>query len=140
MGLAGVVPGRLGWAEAEARALVPHVERILAEANWLATTEFSTIHYVMRFGEDAQVEIHCRNRPKYNELEVASQVAMRALHEVFLNRPKLRLFLCLELKRVLSHIQDSCRLPPLPALEDFLNRWPYAQQALAADACKATRV
>ncbi|GAA5214794.1 hypothetical protein GCM10025776_08760 [Corallincola platygyrae] len=120
MGLVGTVEGRLGWADDETRKLVPDIENIVAEANWLESVEFDTIHYVMRFGAETDSKIYCRINRKYQELEVASQVSMQDLHGVFLDREKLRLFLCAELYRVLQYLEKKYKLPSLPVLQSFL--------------------
>ena len=120
MGLVGTVQGRLGWADDEIRKLVPEIENIVRDANWLEPVDFDTIHYVMRFGEEAESKIYCRRNRKYQELEVASQVSMQELHDVFLHREKLRVFLCAELSRVFKHLEKKYKLPSLPVLRSFL--------------------
>ncbi len=122
MGLAGTVQGRLGWAEDEARKLVPEIEARVREGRWLESADFDTIHYVMRFGAEAESAIFCRRNRKYQELEDASQVSMVELHDVFLDREKLRVFLCAELSRVFEYLETKYALPPLPALQAFLAR------------------
>lgn len=124
MGLVGTTQGRLGWAGDEAQKLMPEIEKIISEAEWLASEDFDTIHYVMRFGVSAQERIPCRRNRKDDELEVASEVAMEALHRVFLDRRELRRFLCRELQRVFDHLEGKYRLEPLPKLKDFLEAWP----------------
>ncbi len=120
MGLVGTVQGRLGWASDESRKIVPEIEAIIRESKWLDSVDFDTIHYVMRFGAEAESKVHCRRNSKYQELEVASQVSMKDLHEVFLDREKLKVFLCVELSRVLTHIEAKYRLPELPKLNSYL--------------------
>ena len=119
MGLVGTVQGRLGWADDETRKFVPDIERIISEAKWFDSVDFDTIHYVMRFGAEAESKIHCRRNRKYQELEIASQVSMQELHNVFLNREKLRSFLCAELVRVFEHIETKYKLPALPKLYSY---------------------
>jgi hypothetical protein len=119
MGLVGTVQGRLGWAGDETRKLVPEIERIISEARWLECVEFDTIHYIMRFGAEAESKINCRKKRKYQELEVASQVSMQELHEVFLNREKLNNFLCKELARVFQYLEIKYKLPSLPVLNSY---------------------
>jgi hypothetical protein len=119
MGLVGTVQGRLGCAGYETRKLVPEIERIVSEARWLECVEFDTIHYIMRFGAEAESNISFRRKRKYQELEVASQVSMQELHEVFLNSEKLNKFLCKELARVFQHLETKYKLPPLPALNAY---------------------
>lgn len=82
--------------------------------------DFDTIHYVMRFGAEAESKIYCRRNRKYQELEVASQVSMQDLHGVFLDREKLRVFLSTELSRVFQHLEKKYKLPSLPALQSYL--------------------
>ena len=120
MGLVGTVQGRLGWADDETRKLVPEIENIVRGANWLETVDFDTIHYVMRFGAEDESKIYCRRNRKYQELEVASQVSMQELHDVFLDREKLRVFLCAELSRVFQYLEKKYKLPSLPALHSYL--------------------
>ena len=120
MGLVGTVQGRLGWADDETRKLVPEIEKIVREENWLESVDFDTIHYVMRFGADAESKIYCRRNKKYQELEVASQVSMQDLHDVFLDRDKLRVFLCSELARVFQYLEKKYKLPSLPVLQSYL--------------------
>ena len=120
MGLIGTVQGRLGWADDETRKLVPEIEKIVREENWLESVDFDTIHYVMRFGADAESKIYCRRNKKYQELEVASQVSMQDLHDVFLDRDKLRVFLCSELARVFQYLEKKYKLPSLPVLQSYL--------------------
>ena len=120
MGMVGTVQGRLGWADDETRKLAPDIERIVSEARWLDSVDFDTIHYVMRFGADKESKIHCRRNRKYQELEVASQVSMQELHDVFLDREKLRVFLCSELSRVFQYLEKKYKLPELPALLSYL--------------------
>ena len=121
MGLVGTVQGRLGWAREESIMLMDDIENIIRDAQWLQSADFDTIHYVMRFGADAESTIYCRRNRNYQELEVASQVSMQALHEVFLDRVKLRIFLCVELVRVFKHIELKYQLPALPTLFSYLN-------------------
>ena len=120
MGLVGTVQGRLGWADDETRKLAPEIENIIRGSNWLESVEFDTIHYVMRFGAEAESKIYCRRNRKYQELEVASQVSMQDLHDVFLDREKLRVFLCTELSRVFQHLEKKYKLPSLPVLQSHL--------------------
>ena len=120
MGLVGTVQGRLGWADDETRKLVSEIENIVRGANWLESVDFDTIHYVMRFGAEAESKIYCRRNNKYQELEVASQVSMEELHNVFLDREKLRVFLCSELYRVFQYLEKKYKLPSLPALQSYL--------------------
>jgi len=120
MGLVGTVQGRLGWADDETRKLVPEIENIVREANWLESMDFDTIHYVMRFGAETESKIYCRRNRKYQELEVASQVSMQDLHDVFLDREKLRVFLCAELSRVFQYLEKKYKLPSLQALQSYL--------------------
>jgi hypothetical protein len=119
MGLVGTVQGRLGWAGDEARKLAPEIERLVSEARWLECVEFDTIHYIMRFGAEEESKISCRKKRKYQELEVASQVSMQELHEVFLNREKLNKLLCKELARVFQHLEKKYKLPHLPTLNSY---------------------
>ena len=121
-GLVGTVQGRLGWAHAEFNKLCPEIETIIQEANWLKAAPFDTIHYILRFGATAESTIHCRNIKKYQELEVASQLSMRDLHEVLLSRPDIRLLLCRELERVFSWLQQKYSLPEMPRLYSYLRR------------------
>ena len=120
MGLVGTIQGRLGWADDETRKLVPEIEKIVREANWLESVDFDTIHYVMRFGAEAESKIYCRRNRKYQELEVASQVSMQDLHDVFLDREKLRVFLYSELSRVFQYLEKKYKLPTLPKLQSYL--------------------
>ncbi len=117
MGLVGTVQGRLGWASDETRKLVPDIDRIIKDAQWLESVDFDTIHYVIRVGAASESKIHCRRNLKYQELEVASQVSMQELHEVFLIREQLKIFLCKEIFRVFQHLESTYRLPALPALD-----------------------
>jgi len=119
MGLVGTVQGRLGWADDETGKLVPEIENIVREANWLESVDFDTIHYVMRFGAEAESKIYCRRNRKYQELEVASQVSMQDLHDVFLDREELRVFLCAELSRVFQYLEKKYKLPPLQVLQSY---------------------
>ncbi|NJA08199.1 hypothetical protein HC024_21050 [Methylococcaceae bacterium WWC4] len=119
--------------------LVPRLEEIISNSAWLDAADFDTIHYVMRFGATAEDRIYCRRRPEYQELEVASQVQMSQLHEVFLNREKLRAFLCNELLRVFEHLARKYKLEPLPELTGMLNSYIFAQQSAPGDAPQAAR-
>ena len=120
IGLVGTVQGRLGWAGDEARKLVPDIDNIIRETKWLESADFDTIHYIFRFGAEADAKISCRRNSKYQELEVASQLSMQALHDVFLDRKKLRAFLCAELSRVFEHLESKYKLPAVPALYSYL--------------------
>lgn len=131
-GLSGTVKGRLGFAGEEMQTICQHVERIIASTNWLKDADFDTIHYVMRFGEEKDTSIHCRKRPRYQELEVASQESMASLHKVFLDRTKLRRFLAVELIRVLDFVRTKHNLPANGLLFDFLE--VYAGGAGQSDA------
>ncbi len=71
----------------------------------------------MRFGAEKKEKIEIRKINKYKELPVASQLSMDDLHEVFLNKPKLREFLEQEVRRVLFHVKDKFHLPAVPELE-----------------------
>jgi hypothetical protein len=91
----------------------------------------------MRFGPERKSEINCRRKPKYQELEVASQESMERLHEVFLNRELLRRFLAAEVKRMLEYIRVKYKLPENEALFDFLAlEAGNAEQGAPADAKK----
>ena len=139
VGLAGTVQGRLGWAGDEIGKLVPRLEEIISNSAWLNAADFDTIHYVMRFGATAEDRIYCRRRPEYQELEVASQVQMSQLHEVFLNREKLRALLCNELLRMFEHLTRKYKLEPLPELTEMLSSYIIAQQSAPGDAPQAAR-
>jgi hypothetical protein len=119
-GLVGVVQGRLGWADDEARKLTPEINAIIRDSCWLINSEFDTIHYVMRFGASFEERIHCRYLSKYQELAVASQLSMSDLHEVILSRPGIRVLLCTELARVFRFLQLEYSLPPIPPLYQWL--------------------
>ncbi|MFO1484168.1 MAG: hypothetical protein U1F71_12490 [Verrucomicrobiaceae bacterium] len=110
-GLCGTVQGRLGWAHQEIQVVCRDLNSIMLSSQWLASADFDTIHYVMRFGAAAEDKILCRTRPKDQELEVTSQQAMADLHSVFLDRPKLRDFLAREVARVLIDVQSRFQLP-----------------------------
>jgi hypothetical protein len=110
-GLSGIVQGRLGWAHDEIQVVCRDLNSIMLSSQWLASVDFDTIHYVMRFGAAAEDKIHYRKRPKDHELEVASQRSMTELHGVFLDRPQLRDFLAREVARVLSDVQSRFQLP-----------------------------
>ena len=124
IGLVGTTQGRLGWATDEVRRLTPEIEKIVSNARWLDSVDFDTVHYVMRFGESAEPTIHCRQNRKHDELEVASDVSMKELHDVFLDRRELRRFLCRELQRVFEHLRIKYRLEPIPELDDLFVAWP----------------
>jgi len=121
-GLSGIVQDRLGWAGEEMKEFCPQIETIITEADWLRDQEFDTIHYVMRFGSEKLNRIECRNRRRYQELEVASVESMEMLHKVFLDRPVLRAFLATEVKRVMDFIAAKYRLPELPPLDAHLDQ------------------
>ncbi len=53
---------------------------------------------------------------KYNELSVASQLSMADLHDVFLDRKKLRVFIENEVIRVLRHVKERYGLPSVQEL------------------------
>lgn len=128
LGLVGTFKGRLGWAQEELVALVPAINSTIANAHWLSSVDFDTIHYVMRFGASAEQTISCRHSRKHDELEVASQVAMQDLHDVFLDRVTLRVFLCTELLRVFDYVQAKYSLAPLPQLTELLTSRIVAQK------------
>jgi hypothetical protein len=117
-GLCGTVQGRLGWAHQEIQVVCRDLNSIMLSSEWLASADFDTIHYVMRFGSAAEDKIHYRERRKDQELEVASQRAMADLHSVFLDRPRLRDFLAREVARVLIDVQSRFELPPNLGLMD----------------------
>jgi hypothetical protein len=119
-GLCGTVQGRLGWAHQEIQVVCHDLNSIMLSSHWLASADFDTIHYVMRFGAAAEDKIHYRKRPKDQELEVASQRAVSDLHSVFLDRPRLRDFLAREVVRVLAVVQIRFQLPFNQALVDCL--------------------
>jgi Immunity protein 39 len=136
-GLCGTVQGRLGWAGEEMTAFCPRIEEIVSSTQWLNGADFDTIHYVMRFGHEKQSDVYCRRKPKYQELEVASQESMERLHDVFLNRELLRRFLAAEVKRVFEHIRFKYKLPENKTLFDFLALEAVsAEQGAPADAKK----
>ena len=119
MGLVGTVQGRLGWADDETRKLAPEIENVVGGAQWLDSVDFDTIHYVMRVGAKAESKVHCRRNRNYQELEVASQVSMQELHEVFLDRVRLQTFLCVGLARVFGQLEKQYDLPALPMLNSY---------------------
>jgi len=92
----------------------------MTSTEWLSCASFDTVHYVMRFGQEGQSEVYCRRKPKYSELEVASQESMKRLHDVFLNRELLRRFLATEVKRVLEYVRIKYKLPENELLFAFL--------------------
>jgi hypothetical protein len=121
-GLSGIVQGRLGWAGQEMQAFCPQIEEIITASDWLRDQEFDTIHYVMRFGAEKLNRIECRKRRRYQELEVASVESMETLHRVCLDRPLLRAFLAVEVKRVMHHVAEKYQLPRLPDLDAHLDQ------------------
>lgn len=116
MGATGTIQGRLGWAHETIVQLFNEYEPIITELNWLEGQEFDCIHYVMRFGAETLEKIEVRKINKHNELPVASQLSMAELHDVFLDRPKLRAFIEEELKRVLKHLKGQYGLQPVQEL------------------------
>ncbi|MAL98310.1 MAG: hypothetical protein CL583_07635 [Alteromonadaceae bacterium] len=117
IGAVGTVQGRLGWAHQTIKQIFDDYEPVLTSSDWLKEQEFECVHYVMRFGAEKKEKIEIRKINKYKELPVASQLSMDDLHEVFLNKPKLREFLEQEVRRVLFHVKDKFHLPAVPELE-----------------------
>lgn len=117
IGACGTVQGRLGWAHETLRNINEEFEPILREAAWLDSVPFKTISYIVRFGATATQEVHfSRVSKEHSELPVASQMSMKDLHEVFLNREKLRLFLEQEVKRALLAVKEKYSLSSIPEL------------------------
>ena len=116
MGAAGAVQGRLGWAHQTIKQLFDEYEPIITKSNWLQGQDFDCVHYVMRFGNESLDEIEVLKVNKHKELPVASQLSMEELHSVFLDKPKLRVYLEVELKRVLSYLKAKYNLSSLPEL------------------------
>jgi len=116
MGATGTVQGRLGWASDTVRDIFHEYEPVLTESDWLRGQDFSCVHYVVRFGGERVEKIETRKLKKYNELSVASQLSMTDLHDVFLDRQKLREFIENEVIRVLRHVKDKYGLPSVPEL------------------------
>ena len=114
MGAAGTVQGRLGWAHQTIKQLFDEYEPIITKSNWCQGQEFNCVHYVMRFGNEPLDKIEVLKVNKYKELPVASQLSMEELHNVFLDKPKLREYLEKELKRVLVYLKTKFSLPSLP--------------------------
>ena len=117
MGAAGKVQGRLGWAHGTIKQLFDEYEPIITSARWCEEQEYDCIHYVMRFGKESVEEIEVLRVNKHKELPVASQLSMEDLHEVFLDKPKLRKFIESELHRVLKHLKNEYSLASLPELD-----------------------
>ena len=117
MGATGTVQGRLGWAHETIKQLFDEYEPIITSARWCEEQEYDCIHYVMRFGKESVEEIEVLKVNKHKELPVASQLSMEDLHEVFLNKPKLREFIEFELRRVLKHLKIQYILASLPEIE-----------------------
>ena len=116
MGAAGTDQGRLGWAHQTIKQLFDEYEPIITKSNWCQGQEFNCVHYVMRFGNEPLDKIEVLKVNKYKELPVASQLSMEELHNVFLDKPKLREYLEKELKRVLVYLKTKYSLPSLPEL------------------------
>ena len=117
IGSCGTVQGRLGWAGEILRKINEEYEPLLSNAGWLASAPFRTIHYIVRFGASSTPEIYfSRISSKHQELPVASQMSMEELHEVFLNKEKLRSFLDKEVKRVLLAVKNKYNLSSIPEL------------------------
>jgi hypothetical protein len=116
MGAVGTVQGRLGWGHQTIKQLFDEYEPIITKSNWCQGQEFNCIHYVMRFGSEPLDKIEILKVNKYKELPVASQLSMEELHNVFLDKPKLREYLEKELKRVLVHLKEKYNLSSLPEL------------------------
>ena len=115
MGAVGTVPGRLGWAGEILRELHNEYDLLIKESGWLAPAPFSTIHYVVRFGSEATDKVHIsRISKKYDELPVASQMSMQELHDVFLDKDQLRIFLEKEVRRSLNAVGERYNLRPFP--------------------------
>lgn len=109
----------------------------MTSTQWLSGANFDTVHCVMRFGQERQSEVYCRRKPKYQELEVASQESMERLHGVFLHRELLRRFLATEVKRVFEYIRVKYKLPENESLFAFLAlEAGCAEQGAPADAKK----
>ena len=118
IGAVGTVQGRLGWAGQILGKLSAKYEMLINESTWLSGAPFSTVHYVVRFGAEAIDTVFIsRISKKYDELPVASQMSMQELHDVFLDREQLQVFLEKELRKVLAAIGKKYGLPPLPSVQ-----------------------
>jgi len=113
MGAVGTAQGRLGWAHQTIKQIFDEYEPLITASGWASSQQFDCIHYIIRFGPERLEKIEIRKPNKYGELPVASQLSMEELHEVFLNKPKLREFIEAEVKRVLIYLKDKYSLPPI---------------------------
>ena len=78
---------------------------------------FKTIHYVVRFGENATADVYfSRVSKKYDELPIASQMSRSELHDVFLDRIKLCMYLEPEVQKVMLAIKEKYKLTSLPEI------------------------
>ena len=114
-GIVGTVKGRLGFAGEVLLNINSEYDALIKHHDWLGAAPFSTIHYILCFGEKSDEKIRfSRISTKFDELPVTSQLSMRDLHEVFLNKDHLHAFLGQEVRRVLCAVGEKYKLSALP--------------------------